>query len=111
MDNKNQTNTQIQKRIYRRVYKRIQIETNGKYKTRELLGCSRMQLRLHLESLWQKGMNWDNYGFYGWHIDHIRPISSFNLNKKSEAKKCFNYKNLQPLWARENLCKGKKILP
>ena len=52
-------------------------------------------------------MNWKNYGT-GWHIDHIRPCSSFNLRKKSEQYKCFNYKNLQPLWYLDNLIKGTK---
>ena len=43
-------------------------------------------------------------------IDHIKPCSSFNLLDESEQLKCFNYKNLQPLWAHENLSKGDKII-
>ena len=34
-------------------------------------------------------------------------IASFDLSKPSEQKKCFNYTNLQPLWAEENLKKPK----
>ena len=55
-------------------------------------------------------MSWSNHGVWGWHIDHIIPLSSFNLRKKEEQKKAFNYKNLQPLWAEDNLSKGNKII-
>lgn len=52
-------------------------------------------------------MNWDNYG--EWEIDHIKPCASYDLSKPKEQRKCFNYMNLQPLWAEENLRKGSKI--
>ena len=51
-------------------------------------------------------MNWDNHG--EWHIDHHIPIASFNLLKEEEQK-CFHYTNLKPLWAKDNLSKGKKV--
>ena len=51
-------------------------------------------------------MSWDNYG--EWHIDHIRPMASFNLQEQEEQLKCCHYTNLQPLWAEENLRKGNK---
>ena len=49
-------------------------------------------------------MTWQNYGI--WHIDHIQPLSKFNLLKLEQQKIAFNYKNLQPLWAIDNLKKG-----
>jgi hypothetical protein len=73
----------------------------------ELLGCSIEFLKQYLEKQFTKGMSWSNYG--KWHIDHIKPCCSFDLSKKLEQKICFNYKNLQPLWAEENLCKNGKI--
>jgi hypothetical protein len=45
--------------------------------THNLIGCSLESLRVHLESHFQEGMTWENYG--SWHIDHIRPCASFNL--------------------------------
>jgi len=78
--------------------------------TIKLLGCSINELKQHLEKQFKKGMSWDNYGFHGWHIDHIIPCSSFDLNKLYEQEKCFHYTNLQPLWMNDNLKKGGKIL-
>jgi len=77
--------------------------------TLELIGCSIEELKQHLEKLFKEGMTWENWSFYGWHIDHIIPCSSFNLLLEEEQKKCFHYTNLQPLWMKENLEKGKKI--
>jgi signal recognition particle GTPase len=74
--------------------------------TINLIGCSIEKLKSYLEKKFTKGILWSNYG--KWHIDHIRPCSSFVLSKVSEQRKCFNYKNLQPLWAKENLRKARK---
>ena len=52
-------------------------------------------------------MNWENYKGY---IDHIKPISKFNLLDAKDRNTCFNHKNLQPLWANENLKKSNNIL-
>jgi hypothetical protein len=76
--------------------------------TIELTGCSIQELKTHLESKFKEGMTWQNHG--KWHIDHIRPCSSFNLTDKIEQQKCFHYTNLQPLWANENLSKGNRYI-
>lgn len=52
-------------------------------------------------------MNWENYGYYGWHVDHIQPCNTFDLTKPEELKQAFNYKNLRPLWWNENLSRPK----
>jgi hypothetical protein len=74
--------------------------------TFDLLGCSISELKKHLESQFQDGMSWENYGKDGWHVDHIKPCASFDLSKKVDQKKCFHYTNLQPLWWEDNLSKG-----
>ena len=79
-------------------------------KTEELIGITIKELKVYIEKQFNSGMTWDNYGFYGWHIDHIIPLSSFDLTKAEEQKKAFHYTNLQPLWAKENMHKGSKIL-
>ena len=90
-----------------RIYKALK-GINKSARTIELLGCSIEQLKSHLESKFTKGMSWKNYG--KWHIDHIKPCASFDLNKASEQRKCFHYKNLQPLWAKDNIKKGARYV-
>lgn len=77
--------------------------------TLKYIGCNAKELKEYLESRFVEGMTWDNYGFYGWHIDHIRPISSFDLEDEEQMEQCFHYTNLQPLWAEENLSKGASL--
>lgn len=70
------------------------------------LGCSIPFLKKFLEDKFTHGMNWDNWGIHGWHIDHIVPLSSFDLSKREELLKAVHYTNLQPLWGVDNLRKG-----
>lgn len=87
------------------------IRGKGGYKsanTEKLLGCTISELRDYLESKFQDGMTWDNYG--KWHIDHIIPCDAFDLTIKEEQEKCFHYTNLQPLWAKDNIAKSNKVL-
>lgn len=79
-------------------------------RTEKLIGCSIKELKVYIEKQFKDGMTWDNYGFYGWHLDHILPLSSFDLTKAEEQKKAFHYTNIQPLWAKDNLRKHAKIL-
>ena len=79
-------------------------------KTIELLGCSLIFLKTYLESQFKEGMSWDTHGYKGWHIDHIKPCSSFDLSDIEQQKKCFNYTNLQPLWWMDNIKKSDKIV-
>jgi hypothetical protein len=64
------------------------------------------ELMSHLESLFQAGMTWDNYGL--WHIDHIKPHIMFDYQTMDDPEfyECWSLNNLQPLWARDNLSKG-----
>jgi len=81
---------------------------NKQIKFNVIIGCDNLFLKEHLESLFLSGMTWDNYGFYGWHIDHIIPLSS--AKTEDELYKLCHYTNLQPLWSIDNLKKGNKIL-
>jgi len=75
-------------------------------KTELLIGQSYNFVKEYIENQFTEGMTWENYG--KWHIDHILPLAS--ANNEQEIIKLFHYTNLQPLWAVDNLKKGKKIL-
>ena len=75
-------------------------------RTAELVGCSIKELHDHLERNFQDGMSWENYSRHGWHIDHIRPSASFDLQDTEQQKTCNNWRNLLPMWAADNISKG-----
>lgn len=70
-------------------------------RTHEILGCSFEEFKVHLESLFESWMTWENRGLYngtpnyGWDIDHIIPTSS--ATTEEELIKLNHYTNLQPL--------------
>ena len=75
--------------------------------TIDFISCDIPFLRKWLEYQFQDNMKWTNMGV--WHIDHVRPCSSFDLENESQQKECFHWKNLRPLWGKDNLEKSNKI--
>ena len=75
-------------------------------KTEEIIGCSWVELKTHIENQFQEGMTWENHGYHGWHIDHIIPLAS--AQNLQEVEKLSHYTNLQPLWAQDNFMKSSK---
>ena len=104
---KTDINFKLRKTIRARI--RVALKNDKKRsKTLKLLGVNNIIVaKKHLEKSFKPGMSWKNHG--KWHIDHIKPCSSFDLTKPSEQRECFHYTNLQPLWASENLSKGNRI--
>lgn len=105
---KNKRTNDISFRVKENIKRRIReiIQNRGKsYKNHEYLGCSTEQLKCHLEKQFSEGMTWNNYGRM-WHIDHIIPCASFDFKRELDKRLCFNYRNLQPLWAKDNICKS-----
>ena len=70
------------------------------------LGCTLGELKTYLEEKFEVGMTWENHG--EWHIDHKRPLCTFDLSNREDFLKACHYTNLQPLWRKDNLEKGKK---
>ncbi len=106
----NRVNTDINYKISVRIRKRVweaitENQTIRKGSFKEICGCDVNKLRSHLESLWDEKMSWENYSHQGWHIDHIRPCSTFLLAEYEQQKICFNWRNLQPMWSQKNLSK------
>ncbi|KKM23460.1 hypothetical protein LCGC14_1614950 [marine sediment metagenome] len=88
------------------------IKTGSKTQAlKDYLGCSGQELKQYIESQFKLGMNWDNYGLKGWHIDHRIPIITIKSEDDiAQLKIVCHYTNLQPLWAKENQSKGAKII-
>ena len=78
----------------------------GEMSSFEIIGCSKDDLRNHLQSKFKDGMTWQNYGKH-WHIDHIVPLIS--AKTADDVKRLCHWTNLQPLTAFENISKGSKI--
>ena len=78
----------------------------------KLLGCSIPEFMVYMEEQFYSNpetgekMTWDNWKLDGWHIDHVKPLSKFDLNDPKEVEKAVHYTNLQPLWWKENLKKS-----
>ena len=92
------------------LHKHIPNGKSGKH-WESIVGYNIADLVNHLESKFKEGMTWENYGYRGWHVDHILPVVSFNYKsvEDEEFKRCWNLENLQPLWAKDNLRKSDKI--
>jgi hypothetical protein len=124
--NRNRLNNNLQARLKSNLRSRISNMMNGNTKSGSAvkdLGCSISKLEKYLESKFTEGMTWENYGRHyakypnerptrvkSWHIDHIIPLSSFDLTNKEQFLQACHYTNLQPLWAEDNIRKSNKIL-
>jgi len=73
------------------------------------LGCTVDECRAHIEARFLPGMTWQNWGLHGWHIDHVVPISRFNLTDPAQMAAACHYTNLQPLWAADNRKKRDRL--
>ena len=107
----NQYNSNPKIKIKNSLRARINELMNKKYnnpKTLHLVGCDYEFLLSYLESKFDENMTWENYGYYGWHIDHIIPLCT--AKTEDEIRKLYHYTNLQPLWAKDNLQKSNKII-
>jgi len=93
-------------RMRRRVDSALYYGYKNLNKNIETIGCTPLFLRDYMEEQFKPGMTWDNRG--EWHIDHVIPISAFDLSDPVQQAKCFHYTNLQPLWGIDNIRKGAK---
>ena len=108
----NKRKTDIQYKLKVSLRHRLCSAIKGNFKSGSAvndLGCTILQLKSYLESKFQPGMTWNNWTIDGWHIDHIKPLSSFDLTDRNKLLEACHYTNLQPMWADENLSKGKKV--
>ena len=106
------TRYDVQYKLSGSLRRRLRCALRGNYKSGSAvkdLGCTIDELKTYLESKFLNGMTWDNYGLRGWHIDHIKPLSSFDLSDRKQMLEACHYTNLQPLWAKDNLVKSDNL--
>lgn len=109
----NKRNTNVQYRLgtalRSRIYKFVKKNKPGSAVSD--LGCSLEELKDHLESRFKPGMTWENWGKGPgtWQIDHIMPLTAFDLTNRQHFVLAVYYQNLQPLWSDENIRKLNKI--
>jgi hypothetical protein len=84
----------------------IRVGRKKQLKVHHILGYGPRELRVHLESQFQPGMNWDNQNT--WHVDHIKPVSAFRAEGVDDPKVICALSNLRPLWKLDNLRKHDK---
>lgn len=82
--------------------------TKGK-SFRDIVDWSMQGLHDHLESLFEPGMSFDNYG--EWHIDHIIPITLVEFDSPNDPRfrAAWALNNLAPLWASDNCSKSASL--
>jgi hypothetical protein len=80
--------------------------------TLDALGCSIPEFMSYIGEMFLPGMTWQTWGRGDerWHLDHRLPVASFNLTDPAQQRKCFHFSNFQPLWSRDNLRKGARII-
>jgi len=98
----------LKKRTRCRIYKALHRKNISKStRTVDLVGCSYAFLKEHIEKQFRDGMAWDKLGSF--HIDHIRPLSSFDLTDPEQLRTAFHWTNLQPLTPEENMEKRDRL--
>ena len=96
-------------KIIRNVRSRIFSAIKNKSKhTISYLGCNCSDyLKWLLKN--NNSYTFENYG-KEWHIDHVIPISKFDITNEEQQLLAFNWRNTMPLSVEENLKKNNKII-
>jgi hypothetical protein len=74
-----------------------------------LIGCSPKQCKHWLSYQFDEHMSWDNHGTY-WQIDHVIPLSVFDMTLKSQQVLACNWSNIRPLKGCDNRLKTNEIV-
>ncbi len=93
---------------YRKVYDVLKGKRN-KSNIIKYLGCSVEEFKIHIQSLFQPGMTWENWSKTGWHLDHVIPLEKLDPENEDDFKKSCHYNNFQPMWASNNCSKGSSL--
>lgn len=77
-------------------------------KYEQMLGYTIPELKDHLAKQFTRGMTWEALVSGKIHIDHIVPVSEFDLSSTEGVASCWALTNLRPMWAKDNIVKSNK---
>lgn len=80
-------------------------ENNDRLRFIEL---SRTDFREYIQHLFIDGMDWDNY-CEEWEVNHIVPVSPFDMSNENDLSLCWNYLNLMPRKSSDNKIKANSL--
>jgi len=112
-ENQRRHNRQAKNRLSRNISagicKSLRTRRPGLWEAR--VGYTLAELRQHLQSQFEAGMSWSNYG--QWHIELVWPVALFDFSQYDDEdfKRCWSLSNLRPSWARENWITKKNRQP
>lgn len=95
------------RRLLSRVCERIKMRRTELGGTVAALGYTTAQFQAHIERQFLPGMSWENRS--EWHIDHIVPLTAFDLTDEADRKAANALPNLRPIWAVDNMQKADKL--
>jgi Prasinovirus endonuclease VII len=99
----------LERKLRCRIYKAFSSKSLKKSdRTWKYLGCTKDFFQEWIAYQLSDEMTIENYGSV-WHIDHVKPCASYDLNINEQAYECFNWKNCRPLLVSENLEKKDKV--
>jgi hypothetical protein len=101
---KNDVNFRLSK-IYRN---RMNSYLKGSENDMKYLQCSLNDFKEIIEKQLDNNMNWDNQGIL-WELDHVIPVSIFNLEILEHRNVCFHWCNYKPILKHHNRTKSNKI--
>jgi len=105
---KNERNNNLNYRLKKSIAARLRAVLNKETSTMNYIGCNIQFLREWFEFNFTDEMSWDNYGSF-WSIDHIIPVSKFDLIDETQKNKCWNWTNLVPVQVNYNSSKRQNI--
>lgn len=95
-------------RLYKNNKRNLNRLIHKKNPDKEFLGTKFKIIMEWFEFCFDDEMTWDNYASY-WEVDHVIPVTNFDLDDKEQEKLCFDWKNITPLNKKENMKKKGKI--
>ena len=96
-------------RIRKNYSRRLSSPINKSKGTEKYLGQKISAVKKWFEFCFEDGYTFENYGNF-WHIDHVIPVNSWNLNNELDLELCMSWYNLSPLEGSENISKHDSII-